>query len=240
MPEEAGATGKEQTPPDGQQQEPKKDDPPKWVNDLFTRIGRVDAENKKRFEALESRFETMSVSRETSHASPSGGADDLNQKYTERVLQGDFTGAVDDYMAKRRQAEEILNKRNHSKIVEIVSHMEDAPHFKDVKAEVQKIASDFVFNRGYSPEDAVGYAYEKARADHLSKLLAAGGGAATGLDSASLETSGGGSVREDSGAKKGKLNAEGRKAFEKNKAYFKDEGEFIASMSPLVKQRFVG
>jgi hypothetical protein len=235
MADEASAAGKE-TPPsgtEGTKTEPKQDDPPKWVNDIFTRIGRVDAETKKRFDALEAR-----LVRPDPPPAKEGASDELNQKYTEQVLQGNFTGAVDDYMSKRRQAEEVLAKRNQTAMDRIISDMEDAkvPYFGEVKDSIKKTAANLI-GQGYSPQDAVAFAYEKGRADHLHKLVS---GKTEDFDSASLETSGGGSVREDSGAKKGKLNAEGKKAFEKNKAYFKDEAEFIASMSSLPKQRFVG
>lgn len=215
----------------------KPDDPPKWVNDLFTRIGRADAETKKRFEALESK---LTARQEERHPVGNGSAemDAENQKLTERLLQGDPVSVVSEIVDKRERAKEILAQRNQDKLDTLIGKLEDAPLFKEVKDRVLEIATEFVFKRGYSPEDALGYAYEKSKADHLMKIVSSGGG--PGFDSGSLETSGGGSRREDAGEKKGKLNAEGKKAWEKDKAYFKDEAEFISKMSPLVRQRFVG
>jgi hypothetical protein len=214
----------------------KEEAPPKWVNDLFTRIGRVDAETKKRFETLEGKIESGLRVRQESESK--GSEDPLNKKYTEQVLQGDFTGAVDDYMTRRRQAENALAQREQKAVDKLLSDMEEAkaPYFGEVKDGIKKVAGELV-RQGYSPQDAVAFAYEKNRADYLHKKVS---GETPEFDSASLETSGGGSVREDSAMKKGKLNADGKKAWEKNKAYFKDEADYISHMSPLVRQRFVG
>jgi hypothetical protein len=220
-----------QDQPDGGKRQ---DDPPKWVNDLFTRIGRVDAETKKRFETLESKFDGLRTHKPDGDVKP----DDINRELTERILGNDPMGAIESVIAKREKAKEMLVKQDQAKLEKLIGGLDEAPLFKDVKEKVREIAADFVFKRGYSPEDAVGYAYEKARADFLMTKFV--GGNTGGIDSGSLETSGGGSVREDTGAKKGKLNAEGKKAWEKNKPYFKDEAEFIASMSSQVRARFVG
>lgn len=225
--------------------EKKPEDPPKWVNDLFTRIGRVDAETKKRFEALESK---LTARQEERHPASNGNAemDAENQKLTERLLQGDPVSVVSEIVDKRERAKEMLAQRNQEKLNTLMDRLEDAPLFKDVKDKVREVATEFVFRRGYSVEDALGYAYEKAKADHLMKIHLGGNGS-PGFDSASLETSGGGTRRQDAGEKKGKLNSDGKAAFEKNKNVmidgklaFPDEATFISSMSPLVKQRFVG
>jgi len=235
MADEAGATGKdEKNPPDGEKLEPKKDDPPKWVNDLFTRIGRVDKETKDALKALKGDIEGLRGQRET----PPKDKAETDNKDLERILQGDLT-VIDERINQREKAKEMLAKQNETALNRIISEMEEAkvPYFAETKKGIRETAATLIV-QGYSPQDAVAFAYEKNRADHLHKLVS--GNTGPGFDSANLETSGGGSQREDAGAKKGKLNAEGKKAWEKNKAYFKDEAEYIAAMSPLVRQRFVG
>jgi len=228
----------------GDKKEAAKDDPIKALEQKFASwTGRLEAQQKQDRETIKVLREELAEARKPAIQPNTGHQDSamkaMDDKWAERILQGDVAGVLEEYTNLRRTAEEILSRKNVTELDMALSGLEEknVKYIKEVKDGVRKVAASLL-GQGYSPQDAVAFAYEKARADHLDKLVGSSGDA--GFDSASLETSTGGSKHEDAGARKGKLNSEGKKAWEKNKTYFKDEAEFIATMSPRVRERFVG
>uniref|UniRef100_A0A6M3XWM6 Uncharacterized protein n=1 Tax=viral metagenome TaxID=1070528 RepID=A0A6M3XWM6_9ZZZZ len=219
-----------------------KDDPIKKIDQKFSSwMGRIEAQQKEDRRTILAKLDTFQAtpqqSQDYTEKRESSGMKALNDQWAERILQGDVSSVLEEYTTLRRSAEDTLSKRNANELGRLIANLEEGntKYIKEVKADVQKMSANLV-GQGYSPQDAVAFAYEKSRADHLDRMVSGG----DGFDPSSLETLSGGSRHEDVGAKKGKLNAEGKKAFEKNKSYFKDDADFIASMSPRVKERFVG
>jgi len=242
MPDEQGAPAEEPQDTPSDPKDAAKDDPIKKIEQKFSSwVGRLEAQQKKDRETILSKLDTLSTPPQQlpdyTERNESSGMKALNDKWAERILQGDVAGVLEEYTSLRRSAEDTLSKRNTNELGRLIANLEEGntKYIKEVKADVQKMSANLV-GQGYTPQDAVAFAYEKSRADHLDRMVSGG----DEFDPSSLETLSGGSRHEDVGSKKGKLNAEGKKAFEKNKAFFKDDAEFIASMSPRVKERFVG
>lgn len=227
--------------------EVQKDDPlAKFDQKYGSWIGRLEAQQKKDRESILSKLDEINRNREQSPPNnplqqgmeqPSG-TDSLNNRWAEMILQGKVLEVLREHKELDAKATDTLSRRNVSERDRIVSALEEKePIFKDIKKDVVQIADNLI-GQGYSPPDAVAFAFERSQAAYYKKLAGVGGGG--DIDPSSLETQTGGSRREDAGAKRGKLNAEGKRAFEKNKSHFKDEAEFISAMSPRVRERFVG
>lgn len=224
-----------------------KDDPlQKTEQKLASWIGRIEAQQKKDREAIIAKLNELNVSRETFQPQQPGnaqqsGTNELNQKWGERLLNGDVAGVLDEYTTLRQQAEKALAQRAQSQMDKTMNDMAEIPIFKDVKDRVRQLAGNLI-GQGYSPQDAVAFAFQTCKAEHLEKLIS-GGGQST--DTSSLETLGGGSMREDAGATKGKLPPELKRAFERDrsqtiggKPMFKDEKDYIAHLSPAIRKQY--
>lgn len=251
MPEEKEAQGeKKAEDTSSDKKEAQKEDPlAKFDQKYGSWIGRLEAQQKKDRETILSALNELKAAKEQPPANPfqqqeqPSGIKALNDKFAEKILQGNVIEALDEYTTLKKNAEEMLVKRTQTEMNKLLSTLEEnEPIFKNVKNDVIQVAGNLV-GQGYSPQDAVAFAWERSQAGYYKKLIASGGG----LDPSSLETTTGGSQHEDAGSRKGKLNAEGKKAWEKNKdvkvggkPLFKDEAEFIAQMNPRVRERFVG
>lgn len=222
----------QENPPDGS-----KDDPLKKLSDsLFTRIGRLNAEYKEGMDALTKKMDELA-------SSMTKPKDDSEEKEDalKKLLDGDFS-VIDERISLREQAKAALEKKDRDTINNIISDMKNSetPFVKDLNEDnLRSIAMDTV-KKGYKPPEAVAFAYSQEKSKHLMSLIG-------NQQKGNLEVSGGGSRRVDENEVKGKLNAAGKEAWEKEKntrlggkPLFKDEEDFISQMSPAVRARFVG
>ncbi len=159
---------------------------------------------------------------------------DLNEKWHSKMLEGDIVGVLDERDALLRQAQDENSRSDKIKVDKFVATLSEQPLFADIKDNVQKLAHDLV-TKGYTPQDAVSYSFEKNRADYMGGLLAT----LNTQNPAALEMlKGGKGGGAGGGNDAGKLPDRFEKAYQADKAkgYFKNREEYIAALAPQIRK----
>ena len=173
----------------------------------------------------------MSQPREPeSYATPDNPAyQKFNERLSERLFSGDVAGALQDYLNVHEKANKNLSQKQKTELNRHISSYEDRPYYKDVYAEVDKRAKEYVAN-GYPPGPAADLAYEKSvNAFLMSK-------APDNSGSLAMESGG----RRSTKTQGSKLPPQFEKAYQqgKEKGLFKDRNEYIENLDPRVRQTY--
>ncbi len=228
-------------PPTGEESPPG-DEPPqgeisfskKQLEQLGTLIGRI---SKQQFD------ERYAPLLETKNAPPAQVPPQttpdvlktFNEQLQQKIFEGDVLGAIQMATDVQTRARDSLSKSQLVETERMIVSYSEKPLYKDIHSEMDKIAKQAV-GQGYPPGAAVEYAYTKALSDYL--LAQKGGNTEDGSHGDGLSVLRGG--RQQHNTKEPKLPPEFKAAFERDKAkgLFKDEKEYIASLSPTIRKHY--
>ena len=203
-------------------------------------LGRLEADQKEGRATQKQMLETLTninerLERPVSQPSQNNKViSDLNEKWHEKLLDGKIVEVLDERDALLRQAQDENSRSDKIKVDKFVATLSEQPLFADIKDNVQKLAHDLV-TKGYTPQDAVSYSFEKNRADYMGGLLAT----LNTQNPAALEMlKGGKGSGAGGGNDAGKLPDRFEKAYQADKAkgYFKNREEYIAALAPQIRK----
>lgn len=151
----------------------------------------------------------------------------LNEKLSNQILGGDPDGAVREILERVRKEEKELSQKKQDAIELEMEKFKDDPLFKRTKDDIKKIATEALKN-GYPPAPAVEMAVSKAGRHYL--------------ESTDKEYNLGmvGQGKPPTRTKATKMPGELKKAAERDirDGFFKDEAEYLAALSPAMKERY--
>lgn len=165
-------------------------------------------------------------------AGDSTALDKFNQKLQEMIFSGDVSGAMRMARQVEDNAKINLTKAQETETAKLITTYSDKPYYKDIYSDMKKFASEAVA-KGFPPEAATELAFEKASNKHLQTIM--GGG---NSDTGSLEMTGGG--RRTARTKTSMLPPAFKEAAKRDiaKGFFKDEKDYIAALSPAIRQQY--
>lgn len=157
----------------------------------------------------------------------------LNEDWQNRILNGDVIGVLDEFSSLKTRAETEISQANMNKVNKLVEGFSEEPFFGELEKVVRESSVNLV-QQGKDPQTAVDLAYNKARADYFGGLVAS----VHKTNPNALKLAKGGSKPDTEGSK-GKLPEEFKKRAEKDIAegLFKDEAEWVASLSPQIRKQ---
>ncbi len=167
-------------------------------------------------------------------AAPAQGDDALekfNKDLSEQLFSGDLTGAIDKALTVRERAKANIDAQTTIDTDRAITSYSEDPLYKDIYQDMKKIAHEKRAN-GFPPAAAAELAFAQAKTNLYEKKDA-------NPDDENLSMLPGGQPpRKKAG--KVKLAPEFKKACERDIASgkFKDEAEYIAYLSPHVRQKY--
>lgn len=157
----------------------------------------------------------------------------LNEDWQNRILSGDVIGVLDEFSSLKTKAETEISQSNMNKVNQLMEGLSEEPFFGELEKVVRERSASLV-QQGKDPQTAVDLAYNKARADYFGGLVAS----VHKTNPNALKLAKGGSKPDTEGSK-GKLPEDFKKRAEKDIAegLFKDEADWIASLSPQIRKQ---
>lgn len=167
----------------------------------------------------------------TSVPGEGSAVDKFNEKLQEMVFSGDVMGAMRMARQVDDNAKTNLTKSQETETARLITTYSNKPYYKDIYSDMKTFASEAAA-KGFPPEAATEFAFEKATSKHLQTIV--GGG---NPDEGSLEMTGGG--RRTTRTKTPTLPPEFKEAAARDiaKGIFKDEKDYISALSPIVRER---
>jgi hypothetical protein len=152
--------------------------------------------------------------------------DQFNEKLQGMIFEGNVIGAMQEANRVLTTAQNNLVDNRTTRVRQELTKFSDKPYYKDVFQDAEKIAIETA-NGGIAPEQAVEYAYTKA----VNALLM------SGSDTGGLTFESGG--RRTTPTKTPKLPPQFQAAAKRDiaRGLFKDEAEYIASLSPQIRKQ---
>jgi len=212
----------------------------KGINDLKAEIGRMrksSADQAKINQSILDRLEALSGNappgnQNFGNTQPGNPLAQLNERWQEQILSGNVVDVLDEYNSMVRKNNQEISTTNKRKITAILGQLEEAnPFVKDIKGDIHTTALELV-GKGYTPEDAASFAFEKHRGDYLSGLVAMIQQDNPHIIS-TLKPSGGG-VRPKGDSGKWPDKAEKAYQRDKNAGIVKDRKEWTDATDPRV------
>ncbi len=156
----------------------------------------------------------------------------LDQELSDDIFGGKPFSAISKVIELSHNVKTNLTKNKQQEVDRIITSYSEKPYYKDTFQDIKDVAYDAVQNKGYPVPEAVEYAYQLARAEHLEKRLNPDSGDEDNLNL----LKGGRNVKRQG---KPKLPPNFQKAFERDKAkgLVKDEAEWISYLSPQVREQ---
>lgn len=150
--------------------------------------------------------------------------------YQERIFAGDVEGVVTDIMAKGTRKATAAQQQVTIDTKKAIADLSERPFYKDTLTEIETETAKYVAAK-YPPKAAAELGYQVAKANHLESQLEDRG------QNLSMSTGGSGNRNRPV---KVKLPKEFEAACERDiaKGVFKDRDEFIAKLSPEIRQRY--
>jgi len=160
-----------------------------------------------------------------------GGDNEVLKKFNEELSEEMFTnplGAIQKAVNAIEQSKVELTKTQTVQVDKAITSHSDDPLYKDIYQDMRAIAHDAV-KKGYPPGPAAEYALAKAKANHFENATKGEGG---------LNFADGG--KSTAGKKTPKLPPEFKKAAARDieKGLFKNEAEYIESLSPAIRAKY--
>ena len=153
--------------------------------------------------------------------------DEFNQKLQNKIFEGDVVGAFQEYNNVYKRAETNLRASQENQLKKAMTAFADKPFYKDTYQDAEQIAKEAMSN-GVAPEFAAQLGYAQAVANRHTG----------GSDTGGLTLEGGG--KRPPQKKKAQLPERFKAAAARDiaKGFFKDEAEYIANLSPEIRNQY--
>ena len=240
MPEETQDAQVQDTSTEETKEQEVKDDPiakleqktKSWLGRLEASIKETGASQKQIADTLNALSERLE--RPQHQSSGPDNLKALNEQLQDMVLNGNVTEAFDTYFNLRTEADSKITNSNRNKAEQAIASLKETPFFANIEGGVRDTTEKYL-KMGKDPETAVSLAYNKHRGDYLAGIVAT----VSKTSPASLEflSGGKGDKEKTSGGHTGKFPDKLEAAYQRDKGkLWKDRKEFMAAMSPQVKE----
>jgi len=151
----------------------------------------------------------------------------VNEQLKDKLFGGDVNGTVRDIVKQMQTEDKQLSEKKNEAVENELEKFKDKALFKETEGDIRKIAAEAIQN-GYPPAPAVELAFEKAGKNYLQ--------------SRDKEYNLGmvGQGKPPTRTKATKMPDELKKAAERDIAdgFFKDEAEYLAQLTPAMKEKY--
>jgi hypothetical protein len=154
--------------------------------------------------------------------------DKLNEQLSNKMFGGDVVGTVNQILDARERNLKELSEKKQALLKTEMEKYESQPMYNETKLDIEKLASE-ALAKGFPPAPAVELAYEKATKNFVLNKD----------PDYKLSMSGSGKITP-SNKKTAKIPAALKAAAQRDisDGIFKDEAEYLANLSPNIKEKY--